>query len=180
MKTHPFPGIFSLLFLLVAAAPCSGQSLPVENTQTSDSGVFFFYVDYCGSRYNKVISGQELVIDVVILPAHILDRMPHLKNNGLYSSKNMQIREKQQKLVREYGRDKMIVRVNRKKFNAFYPDGLKKGFIIKTDEFNRWDFIEKPAQIMPPIEKKEEYHYFHWYWYLTDPVNIKYGMTITA
>ena len=125
------------------------------------------------------IQGQELVIDVVKLPVQLSNRMPRLKNNGLYSTKNMQIREKQQKLLREYGGNKMVVRINRKKFNAFYPNGLKKGIIIEPGEFNKWDFIEKPAQIMPPVEKKGNYR-FYWYWNETDPVNINYGMNLSA
>ncbi|MEI6900803.1 MAG: hypothetical protein WCL00_13070 [Bacteroidota bacterium] len=46
------------------------------------------------------------------------------------------------------------MRIDNKKLREFYPEGLKKGFILETDEFNRWDFIEKPRLHIDSYQKK--------------------------
>jgi hypothetical protein len=177
MKNNSFAGIFPFIVILFTSSVCSGQSLSKQSLPDSDSGAFFLFVDYCGTRYNRSIRQQELVINAVKLPARLLKQMPRLKDNGKYSSQNNRIREKQKKLLQKYGGEKLIVRVNKGKFNAFYPKGLKKGFIIETDEFNRWNFLEVPAPTPPPLNDPGRYQYY-WYWNVTDPININYGLKV--
>ena len=177
MKTFHRIDIISVVIFLILAIPCSGQSSGNEPSHNLDTGNFFLYIDYCGSRYNKSIDRQELVINVRKLPIGILKKMPHLKNDGQYSSRNCKIYQKQQKIIKRFGGEKMIVRVNKNKFKAFYPNGLKKGCIIEISEFNKWNFFEKPIPTLPPVKKKGNYDLW-WYWNETDPINIKYGLML--
>jgi hypothetical protein len=179
MKNNSFAGTLPLFIILITSTYSSGQSLSKQRLPDSDSGAFFLFVDYCGTRYNRSIRQQELVINAVKLPAHLLKQMPRLKDNGQYSAQNNRIREKQKKLIKQYGGETLIVRVNKGKFNAFYPKGLKKGYIIETDEFNRWNFLEKPAPAIPPVNSEYPDDYF-WFWYYADPVNIQYGLKVTG
>ena len=179
MKNYSFAGIFPFIVILFASSLCPGQTLSKEHLPACDSGGFFLYVENCGNRYNKVIQRPELIITVQKIPADLLKKMPRLKDNGQYSAKNNRIREKQKKLLQQNGGEKLIVRVNRGKFNSFYPKGLKKGFIIETDEFNRWNFLEGPVPTLPPLNDPERYQ-FYWHWNLTDPININYGLKVTG
>jgi hypothetical protein len=179
MKTHPSAAILPFLLILVAATPGFGQQSSNERPSNPDSGTFFLYVDYCGNRYNKCIRKQEMVINIVKLPGNLLKKMPRLKDDGQYSSRNRRISVKQQEIIRKFKGEKMIVRVNKNKFNAFYPKGLKKGFIIDCDEFNKWNFQEKPIPALPPLNDPGRYR-IYWHWNETDPVNINYGLKVVS
>ncbi|MFZ4522511.1 MAG: hypothetical protein ACOYNC_12450 [Bacteroidales bacterium] len=179
MRTHPSAAFLPFIFLFVIPTPGFGQSSSNYQISNPDSVTFFLYVDYCGSSYNKRIQRQEMVINVVKLPVTLLEKMPRLRNNGQYSSRNLRISAKQQEVIRKVNGEKMIVRVNKKKFNAFYPKGLKKGFIIEKDEFNRWNFQEKTTPVITPPGNPGR-NRFYWYWYETDPVNINYGLMIIS
>ena len=179
MKNKSFAGIFPFIVMLFTSSICPGQPSSKEQLPVCDSGGFFLYVENCGDRFNKGIQRRELIITVRKLPASILKKMPRLKDNGLYSAQNNRIREKQKKLLQQYGREKLTVRVNKGKFNVFYPKGLKKGFIIESDEFNRWNFMEKPAPYLPPLNDPGRYR-IYWHWNETDPVNINYGLMVVT
>ncbi|MFZ4462468.1 MAG: hypothetical protein ACOYN5_01375 [Bacteroidales bacterium] len=177
MKTIHCIIILPTIMLLMMAIPCSGQ--PPTNAPVSllNSDDFFFYIEYCGSRYNKSTDRQELVINAIKLPIGVLKKIPHLKNDGQYSSRNCKIYQKQQKIIKRFQGEKMIVRINKYKYKAFYPNGLKKGCIIEISEFNQWNFLEKPIPALPPVKKKGNYDLW-WYWNETDPLNIKYGLML--
>jgi hypothetical protein len=154
MKKATFQGIFSLVLwglIFLASNQLSGaKSFPLHDTTS-----FFLYIDYCGTRYNQGIQRAESYIKVVILPACLLKKIPRLKNYGQYSQKNRNIYFKQQDIIRPYRGDNMTIRIDQNKFKDFYPEGLKKGFIIEESEFNRWDFIEKPHEHYDPVFIKE-------------------------
>ena len=177
MNIHPFAGTFPMLFLLAASMLSSGRTCSAWLAADPGNSDFFLYVEYCGSRYNKSNQCRELVIRAVKLPAHLLKKMPRMRDEGQYSSRNLRIRMKQQEIADQFGTEKMTVRVNESKFNAFYPNGLKRGCIIELDEFNRWDFLETPVPELPPVIRYWWENY-QWEWNSTDPVNISFGMPI--
>ncbi|MCX6306985.1 MAG: hypothetical protein NT040_18635 [Bacteroidetes bacterium] len=179
MKTHPSAAILPMLLVLFAAATGFGQPSSKEQISSRDSGTFFLYVNYCGNHYNWNTRGNEMVINVLKLPGNLLEKMPRLEDDGQYSSRNRKISMKQQKIIRKVNGERMMVRVNKNKFNTFYPNGLKRGFIIEKDEFNRWNFQEKAPPVFAPPRIPERKIYY-WYWYNTDPVNIKYGLRIVS
>jgi hypothetical protein len=178
MNLHRSAGILPLVFFLFSSLPGSGQPSAMERIQGPDSGDYFLYVDYCGSRYNSSLQRPELVIKAVKIPTRLLKKMPRMKSNG-YSSRDCRIRMKQQEFIRNCGGETVVVTVNRKKFNAFYPKGLRKGIIIESGEFNQWNFREQGVPLPPPVKEQGKYN-FYWYWHETDPVNINYGLTIKA
>jgi hypothetical protein len=146
------PGIvlFPVVFFLDSDPLCAQLPAP-----TADTASFFLYVDYYGSRYDRGIQRVEYYIKVVKLPAHLLKKMPRLKNYGYYSEKNNRILCRQQDLIRPYRGNNMVIRIDQKKLNEFYPGGLKKGFIIEETEFLRWDFIRKPPQQVDPARREK-------------------------
>jgi hypothetical protein len=181
MKIPPAVHVLLLLFfLLLDASPCLSQPVSPEIITVDGSGDFFLYVDnFCG-KYNSSIQKQELVIQALKFPAYLLKQMPRIKNNWEYSARDSKIYQKQREFIRQHKGEKMTVRVNKTKFYAFYPKGLKNGIIILYQEFNQWDFREKPVQILPaPFRENGRYDFF-WYWYRFDPVNINYGMYIST
>ncbi|MCX6306975.1 MAG: hypothetical protein NT040_18580 [Bacteroidetes bacterium] len=169
MNTHPSVAILPFLLFLVAATTGFGQPSSKEQISTPDSGTFFLYVNYCGNHYNRVTRGNEMVINILKLPGNLLEKMPRLEDDGQYSSRNRKISMKQQKIIRKVNGERMMVRVNRNKFNVFYPKGLKRGFIIESDEFNRWNFQEKEPPVLAPPNNPERNN-IDWYWYEADLV----------
>jgi hypothetical protein len=122
---------------------------------------------------------HEWVITALKLPAHMLKQLPRLKNESPYSARNRRIYLKQQEIISQYADRKLVVKVNRKKFNNFYPNGLKKGEIIDQLEFDRWNFREIPVTPPPPGQQHwDEYDYRKWR--VTDPMNIKYKMIMST
>ena len=176
MVTLRSTGFLLFLMFLFASVTTSGQTSTGERIPGPDSGACFLYVSYCGSRYNRSIGRSEQVIDAVKLPVSLLKKMPRLRSNG-HSARNYRIQVKQQKLIRQSGGEKVVVLVNKKKFTAFYPKGLRRGVVIEPSEFIQWNFQEKFVPVPPPVIKQGRYN-FYWYWYETDPVNIKYGLMI--
>lgn len=183
MKNHAFRGIFSLLILCSTTSPVSGQHSEHTTVGGPDTGSCFLYVDYCGIRFNKSIQKQELIISVVKMPAHLLNKMPRLKKDGQYSSRNRKIYQKQQEIVRRYGNSKVVLRINKRGYHSFYPKRLRRGYIIDNEEFSRWNFIEKPIPELPPVKdgkkpeiKEKWWNGFDWRWEVTDPMNINCGL----
>jgi hypothetical protein len=175
MKTNLFAGILPCFFLLAFAQAASGQCVKTLSVQAPDTGEFFLYVQYCGSRYNREARRQEFVIKAVKLPGAVMKKMPRLKGEGLYTSRNRRIYAKQQKILSSCTRMEMIVPVNKNMFRSFYPKGLNRGAVIEDDEFFRWDFIEKP--VLPPQFKEKPAEPEWWRNFRrTDPVNIRYGL----
>ena len=84
MNTNPSRAILPILLFLVSLTPCLAQPAPDEPKLDLDSGEFFLYVDYFGSKYNRSTQRQELVISAVALPLNQLKRMPRIENNGQY------------------------------------------------------------------------------------------------
>jgi hypothetical protein len=174
MKNNAFAGIFPSIILLFTSTICAGQTSSNELHPAADSGAYFLYVKYCGTRYNRNTHCQELVIEAVKLPVRLLKSMPRLKENDLYSSKNIKRYYKQLEVVRQNGGEKLSIRVNRKKFSTFYPKGLKRGIIVEGNEFDQWNFQEKDIPAQPPVEEKRIYH-FDMEWIKHNPLHF-YGL----
>lgn len=158
MKNNSFSGTLTLLILLITSTYCSGQSSSGEHDPAIETESSFFYVTYYGSRYNKITRRQELVIEGVMLANHLLKVMPRLREPELYSSKNIRRYHKQLEVVRQNGKGRLSIRVDRKKFNVSYPKGLKRGIIVECSEFDQWDFRVMDIPAPPPIIEKRIYH----------------------
>jgi|GEM_PF-4346050 len=179
MKIQPFLLFIPCLVSLVLTAPCAGQPATRWPVSISDSGTCFLYIDNCRMKYNPARGKQELEITAMVLPATLLKKFPQLRNNGLYSTRNCKIVIKQQQMMQQYKAEKVRVCVNRDKFNMHYPHGLKRGQIIGYDEFIRWDFLVNPVPpAVPAQDRKESNH--KWKWFVTDPVNIHYGLMVIS
>ena len=63
------------------------------------------------------------------------------------------------------------MRIDQDKLKDFYPEVLKKGFVIEESEFKRWDFIEKPREHLDSIRNRlleddeMEWYYYYYYFY---------------
>jgi hypothetical protein len=170
MKKSTFPGILHLV-LFSALILTSGLLFGGRSDTISDTASFFLYIDYYGTRYNQGARQMEYCIKAVKLPAHLLKKMPRLKNYGQYSEKNRRIYLKQQDLIRPYRGNNMTLRIDQDKLKDFYPEVLKKGFVIEESEFKRWDFIEKPREHPDSIRNRlleddeMEWYYYYYYFY---------------
>lgn len=178
MKATSYAGILPFLIVISLCSSFAGKPATGETKLDQDSGAVFLYITYCGNKYNKITKRQELVIEAIKLPSHLLKIMPRLKETNVYSSKNIRKYHKQLEIVRQNGGDKFSIRVNRKKFSAFYPKGLKRGFIVGADEFSQWNFKEKDIPAPPPLEEKRIY-YFDMDWIKYNPLDLHGLVKIT-
>jgi hypothetical protein len=159
------PGFVLFGIILLTSNLFGGKPSPLN-----DSTSYFLYIDYYGPRYNPNIQRYEYYLKVIKLPVHLLKSIPRLKSYGQYSKKNTRIYFKQQDIIRPFRGNSMIIRTDPHKLRDFYPAGLKKGFIIEENEFNRWDFIEKPRQHIDPIRKNNQQEWFYF-----DPIDFFFG-----
>jgi hypothetical protein len=169
MKIHQFRQIHGLLILTGLLVLTSGLSFGLDGTNSTsdDQEDYFLYIDFCGRRYNQSTQGYDYVIKAVKLPVSLLKKVPRLENYGMTTKKNQLTYNIQQEMIRPYRGNNVTLRVNRDRLIDFYPEGLKKGFVIEKEEFNRWDFIEKaPAQIDPV----QLYYYRGYPWYYVAPI----------
>jgi hypothetical protein len=172
MNRKPVPGIIPLLITLCSVACCSAQTAKFAKIYPADSNSSgFLYIEYCGNRYNKYCHRQEFVISVVKLPVGLLKKMPRLKDNRAYSSRNIRTLGKQQEFLRQHGREKIILRANKKILHETYPQGLRRGMIIESAEYNNWNFLEMPLSPVPP-EKKDWGTDPDIYEFYLDPLNL--------
>ena len=154
MRTKPVLGIFFLLFAFFSATTCSAQPATFERIYPGDSNSpGFLYIAYVGDRYNKAYHEQDFVISVVKLPIKFIKKMPHLDGNGAYSSRNCRISARQQKFLRQFCSEEIILRANKNNFNKHYPQGLRRGMIVESEEYQNWDFLEMPRSPVPPGKK---------------------------
>lgn len=176
MKTLLTSALLTALLSLVLPPAGSGKVQPASGRTNSDSVEYFVYVDYCGVRYNKNLRKHEMVLRVVMLPATLLKKMPRLKDDGLWSARNSRISRRQQEFLKKTGGDIVTVPIDRYKYYAFYPQGLRKGAIIEAREYNQWDFLEPSAPATAPAPEPRPRVYPTWYrffWYQYDPVIIR-------
>ena len=150
MKSHHFSGSIPLLICILSVATCASQPAPFGRIYVPDGENSFLYIEFCGSRYNKRYQRHEQIISAVKLPVALIEKFPHLKNNGRYSPKNQKIMLKQQAFLKQHGGEKITVWINENKFRKYYPGGLQKGTIIESSDFNQWDFWEMPPLPVPP------------------------------
>ena len=154
MKTQPVLGISFLLFAFFSVTISSAHPATFERIYPNDSNSQgFLYIAYVGNRYNKIYHKQDFVISVVKLPVQFLKKMPHLNGTGAYSSRNCRISARQQKFLRQYGSGEIIFRANKNKFNKGYPQGLRRGMIVESEEYKNWNFLEMPRSPVPPGKK---------------------------
>ncbi len=179
MKVQPFVSFIPYLISLVLTGTCFGQPATRFSNSKSDTGAFFLYIDDCCMKFNPELGRQEFVIKARKLPAMLLKMIPLLRNGDNYSKRNCKIIRSQQRVIRQYKSEKILVSANKSKFKLSYPQGLKHGWVVGADEFNSWDFYENPVPSDSPDPGTWQYykfHYYKWIWYRSDPMNIQYGL----
>ncbi len=150
MRTFILPGILPMLIFMMPAPACFSQPAPYLACYPPDSSRNFLCIEFCGSRYNRSLKRQEFVITAVKLPYELLEKMPRPKGDNPYSSRNRKILIRQREFLKQHGGEKILLNVNKKRFSAFYPKGLRSGAVIESEEYHNWNFLEvKPVRTAP-------------------------------
>ncbi len=175
MKTPLTYALMAALFMILLPRSGSGQDADLKGL--ADSARFFIYVDYCGLRYNQSLRKHEMILRAVFVPIELLKKMPRLKDNGLWSARNSRISKRQQAFLKSANGELVTIPIDKYRYYAFYPQGLRKGVIVEAREFIQWDFLEPPASECPPVQKRPPSFYPTWYRFFWDqfgPVIIRY------